>query len=75
MVLVDRGYNGVDIEHVQVWRSGQKRGVTQGLKAMIRRRSAIEPTIGHMKTTASWIELAQRCRQRCPECRALRCRT
>ena len=34
---------------MQVWKSGQRRGVTRGLKAMIKRRSAIEPTIGHMK--------------------------
>jgi len=27
-----------------------RRGITRGLRAMIRRRSAIEPTIGHMKT-------------------------
>ncbi|MBK4739411.1 IS5 family transposase, partial [Noviherbaspirillum pedocola] len=50
MVFVDRGYRGVEVERVQVWRSGQKRGVTRRLKAMIRRRSAIEPTIGHMKS-------------------------
>lgn len=29
--------------------SGHKRGSTRTLKAMIQRRSAIEPTIGHMK--------------------------
>ena len=29
--------------------SGQKRGITRTLKAMIQRRSAIEPAIGHMK--------------------------
>lgn len=50
MVFVDRGYKGVEVDHVQIWRSGQKRGVTRGLKAMIRRRCAIEPTIGHMKS-------------------------
>jgi IS5 family transposase len=50
MAFIDRGYKGVDVEQVQIWRSGQKRGVTRGLKAMIRRRSAIEPTIGHMKS-------------------------
>ena len=49
MVFVDRGYRGVEIDQVQIWRSGQKRGVTRSLRAMIRRRSAIEPTIGHMK--------------------------
>ena len=35
---------------VQILRSGQHRGVTRGLKAMIKCRSAVEPTIGHMKT-------------------------
>jgi IS5 family transposase len=35
---------------VQIWKSGQRRGVTRGLKAMIKRRSAIDPTIGHMKS-------------------------
>lgn len=50
MVFVDRGYRGVEVEQVQIWRSGQKRGVTRGLKAMIQRRSAVEPTIGHMKS-------------------------
>lgn len=49
MVFADRGYRGVEIDRVQIWRSGQRRGVTRGLKAMIKRRSAIEPTISHMK--------------------------
>ena len=35
---------------MRILRSGQKRGITRSLRAMIRRRSAIEPTIGHMKT-------------------------
>ena len=34
---------------MQILRSGQRRGVTRTMKAMIKRRSAIEPTIGHMK--------------------------
>jgi IS5 family transposase len=50
MAFVDRGYRGVEIDGVQIWKSGQRRGVTRGLKAMIKRRSAIEPTIGHMKS-------------------------
>ena len=49
-VIVDRGYQGVVVDGIQILRSGQRRGVTRGLKAMIKRRSAIEPTIGHMKT-------------------------
>ncbi|MBB5199080.1 hypothetical protein HNR39_000890 [Glaciimonas immobilis] len=40
----------VDIVGVQIWKSGQRRGVTRALKAIIKRHSAIEPTIGHMKS-------------------------
>lgn len=47
--IVDKGYRGVKIEGVRILMSGQKRGITKTLKAMIKRRSAIEPAIGHMK--------------------------
>ncbi|MFW6039233.1 MAG: IS5 family transposase [bacterium] len=48
---VDRGYKGVEIPGVQIFRSGQKRGVnTRTLKRELKRRSAIEAVIGHMKT-------------------------
>ncbi|CAM3567019.1 Transposase IS4-like domain-containing protein [Paracidovorax anthurii] len=47
--IVDKGYRGVKLEGVRILMSGQKRGITRTLKAMIRRRSAIEPAIGHMK--------------------------
>jgi IS5 family transposase len=47
-VIVDKGYQGVKIEGVEILRSGQRR-VTRTMKAMIKRRSAIEPAIGHMK--------------------------
>lgn len=50
--VVDRGYKGVEVPGVRILRSGQKRGVTRTLKAMIKRRSAIEPVIGHMKSDA-----------------------
>lgn len=49
-VFVDRGYRGVDIEGVKIWHPGLRRGVTRALRVMIRRRSAIEPAIGHMKS-------------------------
>lgn len=49
-VIVDKGYRGVQVDGVQILRSGQRRGVTRTMKAMIKRRSAIEPTIGHMKS-------------------------
>ncbi len=47
--IVDKGYRGVEVEGVRILRSGQRRGITRTLQAMIKRRSAIEPTIGHMK--------------------------
>ena len=47
--IVDKGYRGVEVEGVRILRSGQRRSVTRTLKAMIKRRSAIEPAIGHMK--------------------------
>jgi IS5 family transposase len=47
--IVDKGYQGAQLEGLQILRSGQRRGVTRTMKAMIKRRSAIEPTIGHMK--------------------------
>ena len=40
-VIVDRGYQGVVVDGVQILRSGQRRGVTRGLKAMIKRRSPL----------------------------------
>ncbi|KVM61424.1 transposase [Burkholderia ubonensis] len=49
IAIVDRGYRGVEVEGVKVYHPGLRRGITRGLRAMIRRRSAIEPAIGHMK--------------------------
>jgi IS5 family transposase len=49
MAFFVRGYRGVELPDMLIWNSGQRQGVTRGLKAMIKRRSAIEPTIGHMK--------------------------
>jgi transposase, IS5 family len=49
IAIVDRGYRGVAIDGVKTYHPGLRRGITRGLRAMIRRRSAIEPAIGHMK--------------------------
>lgn len=46
---VDRGYRGNGVREVAVFISGRKRGVTPTIKKELRRRSAIEPVIGHMK--------------------------
>jgi IS5 family transposase len=48
--FVDRGYRGHGVATADVYISGQHRGMTPALKRDLRRRSAIEPTIGHMKT-------------------------
>src|SRR3990167_534031 len=47
---VDKGYRGHDARNPhRVFISGQKRGVFGAIKRELRRRSAIEPVIGHMK--------------------------
>lgn len=50
VAIVDRGYKGVAVDGVKIYHPGLRRGITRGLRAMIRRRSAIELAIGHMKT-------------------------
>lgn len=50
IVVADRGYRGHDVRRSQVLISGTRRGLTPALKALLRRRSAIEPEIGHMKS-------------------------
>src|ERR1700678_2156160 len=47
---VDKGYRGHDAQNpCCVFLSGQKRGVFGVIKRELRRRSAIEPVIGHLK--------------------------
>ncbi len=49
-IYVDKGYRGHDApKPLRVFRSGQKRGVHGQIKKELKRRSAIEPVIGHMK--------------------------
>ncbi len=48
---VDKGYRGHDVPRPRrVFKSGQRRGVHGQIKKELRRRSAIEPVIGHCKT-------------------------
>ena len=50
-VFVDRGYRGHGESLSEVYISGQKRGITtQRLKRSLKRRQAIEPIIGHLKS-------------------------
>jgi transposase, IS5 family len=46
---VDRGYRGHDADRRRVFISRQKRGLTPTIRRELRRRSAIEPVIGHTK--------------------------
>ena len=48
--FVDKGYRGHGIKHTEVYLSGQRRGVTKAIRKLLKRRSAIEPEIGHMKS-------------------------
>jgi transposase, IS5 family len=50
LAVVDRGYRGHGVEATRVLMSGTRRGLTPMLAKLLRRRSAIEPEIGHMKT-------------------------
>ncbi len=50
-VYVDKGYVGHNAaKPLRVYRSGQKRGVHGQIKKELRRRAAIEPVIGHLKS-------------------------
>ena len=51
-IVADKGYRGHNAppEHrFKVYLSGQRRGVTDAIKRDLRRRSAVEPVIGHAK--------------------------
>ena len=50
LAVVDRGYRGHGVQGTQVLVSGTRRGLTPRLRRLLRRRSAIEPEIGHMKS-------------------------
>uniref|UniRef100_A0A1S7LK78 Transposase n=1 Tax=Magnetococcus massalia (strain MO-1) TaxID=451514 RepID=A0A1S7LK78_MAGMO len=45
-----KGYKGHGVTETQVFISGQRRGMTPTIKKELRRRSAVEPVIGHQKT-------------------------
>jgi IS5 family transposase len=51
-ILTDKGYRGHNAPpdyKFRIFISGQKRGVTPSIKRTMRRRSAVEPVIGHLK--------------------------
>ena len=50
-IYVDKGYQGHDYEHKhRVFKSGQKRGIHGTIKKELKRRSVVEPIIGHLKS-------------------------
>lgn len=50
-IYVDKGYRGHDYAgHGRVMIAGSRRGLTATMRRELKRRSAIEATIGHMKT-------------------------
>lgn len=52
-LVLDRGYRGHNAPpeyRFKVYISGQKRRVTEQIKRELRRRSAVEPVIGHLKS-------------------------
>ncbi len=48
----DRGYkgHGCNTDTFKVWISGSKRGVTHIIERKLKRRNAVEPVIGHLKS-------------------------
>jgi IS5 family transposase len=51
-IVADRGYRGHNAPETHKFRvfiSGQRRRVTEQIKRELRRRSAVEPVIGHLK--------------------------
>ena len=51
-IVADRGYRGHNAppdHRFKVYISGQRRRVTEAIKRELRRRSAVEPVIGHAK--------------------------
>lgn len=51
----DRGYrgHGCKLPNLKIWLADAKRGVTRAIARKIKRRNAVEPTIGHMKSDGS----------------------
>ena len=59
---VDRGYrgHGIALDGLKVWIAGAKRGVTVAIRKKLKRRNAVEPVIGHMKTMGAWGETSSK---------------
>jgi transposase, IS5 family len=52
-IVADKGYRGGNAPKpydMRVYITGQKRGMTEAIKRLMKRRAAVEPVIGHQKT-------------------------
>jgi transposase, IS5 family len=52
-IVADKGYRGGNAPKpydMRVYIAGQKRGMTDAIKRLMKRRAAVEPVIGHQKT-------------------------
>lgn len=47
---VDLGYRGHGVTDIEVFKARQKRGVTKQIRKELKRRNAVEPIIGHLKS-------------------------
>ena len=74
-ILADKGYSGHNAPpdyKFSVFISGQKRRVTPKIKRELRRRSAVEPVIGHLKSEHRMGRNYLAPRRRCRQCRPRR---
>jgi hypothetical protein len=72
IAVVDRGSKGVDVDGVNIYQPGLRRGITRGLRAMIRRRCDRASYRPYEEGRKARPELAQRYESaiRCTRCRA-----
>ena len=51
-VYTDKGYkgHGCGTDELKVWIAGTRRGVTRAIHTKLKRRNAVEPVIGHLKS-------------------------
>lgn len=48
-VLADQGYRGREVNNTRIIHKGKRKSLTPSEKRWLKRRSAVEPTIGHLK--------------------------
>lgn len=48
-VLVDLGYRGREVDNTRILHKGKRKSLTPSERRWLKRRSAVEPAIGHLK--------------------------